>query len=50
MINNHNSLQIEGPTQANIYGFKTTPVAQSDTARERTDMSIMSLEVFGKLL
>jgi hypothetical protein len=43
-------LQIEGPTQTNIYGFKTTPIGQSNATRERTEMSIMSLEIFGKLL
>ena len=39
--------QIEGPTQTNIYGFKTSSIGQSDATRERTEMSIMSLEVFG---
>ncbi|KAJ7254103.1 hypothetical protein B0H12DRAFT_1115984 [Mycena haematopus] len=40
--------QIEGPTQANIYGLKTTPkgVALPITSREKQRMSILSLEVF----
>ncbi|KAF9526453.1 hypothetical protein CPB83DRAFT_462528 [Crepidotus variabilis] len=38
--------QIEGPTQANIYGFKTSPHVTVKPSRERTNMSIMSLEVF----
>ena len=39
--------QIEGQTQSNVYGFKETPDAQSDSARERQNMSVLSLEVFG---
>ncbi|KAF8168090.1 hypothetical protein B0H34DRAFT_786325 [Crassisporium funariophilum] len=37
--------QIEGPTQANIYGFKTSPIGDHGS-REKANMSIMSLEVF----
>jgi DNA polymerase zeta len=50
LFSNIHFLQIEGPTQSNIYGFKTTPVGQSDATRKRMEMSIMSLEVFGELL
>ncbi|CAA7265792.1 unnamed protein product [Cyclocybe aegerita] len=38
--------QIEGPTQANIYGFKTSPTGGPDKFRDRLNMSIMSLEIF----
>ncbi|KAF8973932.1 hypothetical protein BDZ97DRAFT_1647924 [Flammula alnicola] len=39
--------QIEGPTQANIYGFKTSPtIAEGSTSRERANMSVLSLELF----
>ncbi|KAH9937686.1 uncharacterized protein B0H18DRAFT_1081794 [Fomitopsis serialis] len=39
--------QIEGPTQANPYGIKTTPLKSSKpSTRERQNMSIFSLEVF----
>lgn len=38
--------QIEGPTQANIYGFKTSPATTSDNSRERKNMSVLSLEIF----
>ncbi|KAF6766026.1 hypothetical protein DFP72DRAFT_4246 [Ephemerocybe angulata] len=37
--------QIEGPTQANIYGLKNSPIA-GDTLRESSNMSIFCLEVF----
>ncbi len=40
--------QIEGPTQANIYNFKTTPVDTGSVSRERPDMTVFSLEVFGR--
>lgn len=40
-------VQIEGPTQANIYGLKTSPNA-GDALRETSSMSILALEVFGK--
>ncbi|KAJ6519827.1 hypothetical protein C8R45DRAFT_807737 [Mycena sanguinolenta] len=41
-------LQIEGPTQANIYGLKTTPGKPTlpVTLREKQRMTILSLEVF----
>ncbi|EMD42049.1 hypothetical protein CERSUDRAFT_90650 [Gelatoporia subvermispora B] len=39
--------QIEGPTQANPYGLRNaTPAAKPKTARERRNMSLLSLEVF----
>ncbi|KAK0448381.1 uncharacterized protein EV420DRAFT_1751017 [Desarmillaria tabescens] len=38
--------QIEGPTQANVYNIKTTPVDTGSVSRERPDMSVFSLEVF----
>ncbi|KAF8909030.1 hypothetical protein CPB84DRAFT_1813269 [Gymnopilus junonius] len=38
--------QIEGPTQANIYGFKTSPVVNMSAFRESANMSIMSVEIF----
>ncbi|KAG7452885.1 DNA/RNA polymerase [Guyanagaster necrorhizus] len=38
--------QIEGPTQANVYNIKTTPVDTSSVSRERHDMTVFSLEVF----
>ncbi|KDQ63750.1 hypothetical protein JAAARDRAFT_53942 [Jaapia argillacea MUCL 33604] len=39
--------QIEGPTQANPYGIKNTPLAHPDSAvRERRSMTILSLEMF----
>ncbi|KAK0210432.1 hypothetical protein DFS33DRAFT_1458357 [Desarmillaria ectypa] len=38
--------QIEGPTQANAYNIKTTPVDTSSVSRERPDMTVFSLEVF----
>ncbi|RXW22946.1 hypothetical protein EST38_g2913 [Candolleomyces aberdarensis] len=37
--------QIEGPTQANIYGFKTTPIT-GESCRESASLSILSLEIF----
>lgn len=41
-------LQIEGPTQFNIYGFKNTPLKHAiSTSRGRQNMTIMSLEVMG---
>ncbi|KAJ7492610.1 hypothetical protein FB451DRAFT_1022509 [Mycena latifolia] len=40
--------QIEGPTQANIYGLKTTPgVTSVVTSREKQKMTVFALEVFG---
>lgn len=40
--------QIEGPTQANIYGLKHTPGTLADPAvRERQTMTVFSCEVFG---
>lgn len=42
------SMQIEGPTQTNLYGLKNSPGENSDaTARERQSMTVLSLEVFG---
>ncbi|KAJ7038190.1 hypothetical protein C8F04DRAFT_371528 [Mycena alexandri] len=39
--------QIDGPTQANIYGLKTTPrVAPAVSFREKQGMTILALEVF----
>ncbi|KAJ7169887.1 hypothetical protein C8R46DRAFT_1162607 [Mycena filopes] len=39
--------QIDGPTQANIYGLKTTPrLAPAISLREKQGMSILALEVF----
>ncbi|KAH9835559.1 uncharacterized protein C8Q71DRAFT_709525 [Rhodofomes roseus] len=39
--------QIEGPTQANPYGMKATPLKSSKpSSRERQNMSTFSLEVF----
>jgi DNA polymerase zeta len=41
--------QIEGPTQANIYGLKNTlGRTTSDAPRVRQAMALLSLEVFGK--
>lgn len=41
--------QIEGPTQANIYGLKDTPEIKAPTAsREKQVMTVLSLEVFGE--
>ncbi|PCH36835.1 DNA/RNA polymerase [Wolfiporia cocos MD-104 SS10] len=41
------SSQIEGPTQANVYGFRTTQAKPSKSgARERQNMTVFSLEVF----
>ncbi|KAJ6604659.1 hypothetical protein DFH09DRAFT_1242601 [Mycena vulgaris] len=37
--------QIEGPTQANIYGLKTTPGVTTAT-REKQKMTVFALEVF----
>lgn len=42
------SLKIEGPTQANIYGFKNSPIGAADNSREKANMTILSLEIFGK--
>ncbi|KAF7347826.1 DNA polymerase [Mycena venus] len=44
----HLRSQIEGPTQANIYGLKTTPrgLVPPVTLREKQKMTILSLEVF----
>ncbi|KAJ3512433.1 hypothetical protein NLJ89_g3521 [Agrocybe chaxingu] len=44
--NNRTKSQIEGPTQANIYGFKTSPTGGPDKFRDRSNMSVMSLEIF----
>ncbi|KAL0565597.1 DNA polymerase zeta [Marasmius crinis-equi] len=39
--------QIKGPTQANIYGLKSTPIAiEAEGSRARQDMTVLSLEVF----
>ncbi|KAJ7706169.1 hypothetical protein B0H17DRAFT_1035991 [Mycena rosella] len=39
--------QIEGPTQANIYGLETTPgVTAAATSREKQRMTVFVLEVF----
>ncbi|KAK1233576.1 DNA polymerase zeta [Marasmius sp. AFHP31] len=39
--------QIKGPTQANIYGLKTTPLAiKPEGSRARQDMTVLSLEIF----
>ncbi|KAJ7092735.1 hypothetical protein C8R44DRAFT_646516 [Mycena epipterygia] len=40
--------QIEGPTQANIYGLKTTPGVTVSTvnSREKQNMTVLALEVF----
>ncbi|KAK0502919.1 hypothetical protein EDD18DRAFT_1345761 [Armillaria luteobubalina] len=46
--NNRLRSQIEGPTQANVYNFKTTPVDTGSVSRERPDMTVFSLEVFGR--
>ena len=43
-------LQIEGPTQANIYGFKTSPIENTNAVRESANLSVLSLEVLGKYL
>lgn len=41
--------QIEGPTQANIYGFKTSPARPiKHEFREAPAMSILSVEIFGR--
>jgi DNA polymerase zeta len=41
--------QIEGPTQANIYGLKNTlGTTTSDAPRVRQPMALLSLEVFGE--
>ena len=40
-------LKIDGQTQNNIYGFKTTQNAQLESTRERQYMSVLALEVFG---
>ncbi|KAL0951176.1 hypothetical protein HGRIS_007907 [Hohenbuehelia grisea] len=42
--------QIEGPTQANIYGIKTSPVTTDVTIRERQHMATLALEVFGMVI
>ncbi|SJL04429.1 related to DNA polymerase zeta, catalytic subunit [Armillaria ostoyae] len=44
--NDRQRSQIEGPTQANVYNFKTTPVDTGSVSRERPDMTVFSLEVF----
>ncbi|KAJ7293585.1 DNA polymerase zeta, catalytic subunit [Mycena rebaudengoi] len=41
--------QIEGPTQKNIYGLKTSPAEETSGCREKEKMTVMSLEVFGTL-
>lgn len=42
-------LQIEGPTQLNPYGLKSTLAPRSDKVqRERQNMTVLALEVFGK--
>uniref|UniRef100_A0A8H7YAJ4 DNA polymerase n=1 Tax=Psilocybe cubensis TaxID=181762 RepID=A0A8H7YAJ4_PSICU len=38
--------QIEGPTQANIFGFKNSPLVTTSLLRKSSDLSIMSVEVF----
>ncbi|KDR84999.1 hypothetical protein GALMADRAFT_131759 [Galerina marginata CBS 339.88] len=38
--------QIEGPTQANIYGFKTSPIADLSASRENANLAVMSVEIF----
>ncbi|KAK7058956.1 DNA polymerase zeta [Paramarasmius palmivorus] len=39
--------QIRGPTQANIYGMKSTPILMKpEGGRESQDLSVFSLEVF----
>ncbi|KAJ7103524.1 hypothetical protein B0H15DRAFT_919277 [Mycena belliarum] len=39
--------QIEGPTQANIYGLKTTPgITGAVNSREKQKMTVFALEVF----
>jgi len=43
--------QIEGPTQANVYGLKDTlGTTTLDAPRERQAMALLSLEVFGEYL
>jgi DNA polymerase zeta len=44
------SLQIEGPTQSNIYGLQNSPFEHSDTSRIKIDMTVFSLELFGEQL
>ncbi|PPQ64420.1 hypothetical protein CVT26_002127 [Gymnopilus dilepis] len=38
--------QIEGPTQVNIYGYTTSPAADTSTFRESAKLTILSVEVF----
>ncbi|KAG7099225.1 hypothetical protein E1B28_001091 [Marasmius oreades] len=38
--------QIKGPTQANIYGLKASPLVMKAESRGRQDMSVLSLETF----
>ncbi|TFK30449.1 hypothetical protein FA15DRAFT_607802 [Coprinopsis marcescibilis] len=38
--------QIEGPTQANIYGFKNSLLDAGQANRESSDMNILGMEVF----
>ncbi|KAF9568379.1 hypothetical protein CPC08DRAFT_402859 [Agrocybe pediades] len=38
--------QIEGPTQFNVYGFKTAPVQNASATRESANLSVLSVEIF----
>ena len=40
-------VQIEGPTQANAYGFKISPAGPVASVRDANEMTVLSLEVFG---
>jgi len=41
--------QIKGPTLANMYGLKTTPVnVAANERQDKPDLTILSVEVFGQ--